>query len=76
MDDLAKDQTGVIIPILLPSAGAGYPRAVGQFGKRDDLVVHRAEPFNAETAALSLSEPETSTDAFYVRNHGAVGSLV
>jgi len=45
---------------------------MGRFGKRDDLVVHQEEPFNAETALGSLSDPLTDTDAFYVRSHGPV----
>ena len=43
---------------------------MGRFGKRDDLVVHQEEPFNAETGVESLGDPVTETDAFYVRNHG------
>jgi sulfite oxidase len=45
---------------------------MGHFGKRDDLVVHQEEPFNAETGPESLTDPVTGTDAFYVRNHGPV----
>lgn len=45
---------------------------MGRFGKRDDLVVHQEEPFNAETPAPLLSDTETANDAFYVRNHGTV----
>jgi sulfite oxidase len=45
---------------------------MGRFGKSDDLVVHHAEPFNAETGVRSLIDPMTGTDAFYVRNHGRV----
>ena len=48
---------------------------VGRFGKRDDLVVHQEEPFNAETGLGSLSEPVTATDAFYVRDHGPVPEI-
>jgi sulfite oxidase len=43
-----------------------------RFGKRDDLVVHQQEPFNAETGIESLADSVTPTDAFYVRAHGAV----
>ncbi len=49
---------------------------MGRFGKRDDLVVHQAEPFNAETGVKSLIDPMTDTDAFYVRGHGPVPTLV
>jgi sulfite oxidase len=45
---------------------------MGRFGKRDDLVVHGEEPFNAETGLDSLTDPVTDADAFYVRNHGPV----
>jgi sulfite oxidase len=45
---------------------------MGRFGKRDDLVVHQVEPFNAETGIESLADPLTPTDAFYVRCHGSV----
>src|SRR3984885_8052549 len=48
---------------------------MGRFGKRDDLVVHHAEPFNAETGGASLMDPMTDTDAFYVRNHGRVPEI-
>ena len=46
---------------------------MGRYGKRDDLIVHEEEPYNAETCAAALAEaPVTATDAFYVRGHGAV----
>jgi sulfite oxidase len=48
---------------------------LGRFGKRDDLVVHQQDPFNAETGVESLNAPVTDTDAFYVRGHGAVPEL-
>jgi sulfite oxidase len=48
---------------------------MGRFGKRDDLVVHELEPFNAETGMESLSDPVTATDAFYVRGHGTVPEI-
>jgi sulfite oxidase len=51
-------------------------RAVTRYGKRADLIVHEAEPFNAETSAAALAEgPLTATDAFYVRGHGAVPDI-
>jgi sulfite oxidase len=48
---------------------------MGRFGKRDDLVVHTEEPFNAETGLASLADPVTDTDAFYVRGHGPVPEI-
>jgi sulfite oxidase len=48
---------------------------MGRFGKRDDLVVHQAEPFNAETGPEALIDPVTDTDAFYVRGHGPVPEI-
>jgi sulfite oxidase len=48
---------------------------MGRFGKRDDLVVHTEEPFNAETGLVSLADPVTDTDAFYVRAHGPVPEI-
>ena len=48
---------------------------MGRFGKRDDLVIHQAEPFNAETGVKSLIDPMTDTDAFYVRGHGSVPEI-
>jgi sulfite oxidase len=46
------------------------------YGKRDDVIVHEAEPFNAETCLAALAEgPLTPTDAFYVRSHGAVPEI-
>jgi sulfite oxidase len=49
---------------------------VGRYGKRDDLIVHGTEPFNAETGLAALAEgPLTATDAFYVRGHGPVPEI-
>jgi len=45
------------------------------FGKRDDLVVHQQEPFNAETGMDSLGDSVTETNAFYVRGHGPVPEI-
>lgn len=46
------------------------------YGKRDDLIVHEREPFNAESSHAALAEgPLTATDAFYVRGHGPVPEL-
>ena len=47
-----------------------------RYGKRDDLIVHEEDPFNAETGAAALAEgPVTATDAFYVRGHGPVPEI-
>src|SRR4051812_45444357 len=43
-----------------------------RYGKRDDLIVHEHEPFNAETGLAALDGPVTATDEFYVRGHGPV----
>ena len=48
---------------------------MARFGKRDDLVIHGEDPFNAETGPASLIEPVTATDAFYVRGHGPVPEI-
>jgi sulfite oxidase len=45
---------------------------MSRYGKRDDLIVHESEPFNAETGLGSLGTPVTDTDAFYVRGHGTI----
>jgi sulfite oxidase len=46
------------------------------FGKRADLIVHEASPFNAETSLAALADgPLTATDAFYVRGHGPVPEI-
>jgi sulfite oxidase len=49
---------------------------MARYGKREDVIVHEAEPFNAETGPAALAEgPVTATDAFYVRGHGAVPEI-
>jgi sulfite oxidase len=49
---------------------------VSRFEKRQDLIVHQEEPFNAETGLAALAEgPLTPTDAFYVRSHAAVPEI-
>jgi len=41
--------------------------------KRDDMVVHEWEPFNAEPPPAALAdEPLTPVEAFYSRNHGPI----
>lgn len=46
-----------------------------RFGKRDDMIVHVEEPYNAESTLAALASPRTALDAFYVRNHGPVPEL-
>ena len=46
------------------------------WGKREDMVVHEAEPFNAEPPRSALArDPLTCVPDFYVRNHGPVPDL-
>src|SRR6201994_91263 len=52
-----------------------YAGVMSRYGKREDLIVHESEPFNAETGLGSLSQPVTDTDAFYVRGHGTIPEL-
>ncbi len=49
-------------------------RMVGMpWDKRDDMIVHGADPFNAEPPPAALAHaPLTPHEAFYVRNHGPV----
>lgn len=43
------------------------------WGKRDDTLVHGAEPYNAEPARAALAaHPLTPVDVFYSRNHGPI----
>ena len=47
-----------------------------RFGKRPDMLVHEAEPFNAEPPATALAGHDlTPLDVFYVRGHGPVPDL-
>ncbi len=47
------------------------------WGKRDDMIVHSTDPLNAEPPRTVLGERQlTGTDAFYVRNHGAVPEVL
>ena len=52
-------------------SGAPYAADVGQWAKRDDTIVHEAEP---TTAALN-HHPLTPLDTFYSRNHGPIQRL-
>lgn len=59
---------------------AGYRRdargrqpTMGLWGKRDDMIVHQVEPYNAEPPRAALAEAMlTPVDAFYGRNHGPI----
>jgi sulfite oxidase len=46
---------------------------MGPWGKRDDMVVHRRDPFNAEPPPHALADRViTDAESFYSRNHGPV----
>src|SRR5947209_16037735 len=46
------------------------------WGKRDDMVVHDKEPFNAEPPPAALAgSPLTPIEVFYSRNHGPIPDL-
>ncbi|MCO5984758.1 sulfite oxidase [Actinoallomurus spadix] len=46
---------------------------MGPWGKRDDMLVHRRDPFNAEPPRHALARrPLTGCESFYSRNHGPV----
>jgi sulfite oxidase len=46
------------------------------WGKRDDMVVHDEEPFNAEPPPAALAGQDlTPVEAFYSRNHGPAPDL-
>ncbi|MCO5972562.1 sulfite oxidase [Actinoallomurus soli] len=46
---------------------------MGPWGKRDDMVVHRREPFNAEPPRHALAHRVlTDPESFYSRNHGPI----
>ncbi len=49
---------------------------MGMWGKRDDMVVHQQEPFNAEPPGGALAGARiTDVDTFYSRSHGPVPRL-
>jgi sulfite oxidase len=49
---------------------------MGKWGKRDDMLVHEADPHNAEPSPAALDgQPLTPLDAFYARNHGPIPQL-
>jgi sulfite oxidase len=46
------------------------------WSKRDDMIVHQQEPFNAEPPPAALAgRALTPVDAFYSRNHGPVPKI-
>lgn len=46
---------------------------MGDYGKRDDMIVYQAEPYNAEPPPAALDGlPITPVDLFYGRNHGPI----
>src|SRR3954447_26416419 len=55
---------------------SGLREGAGMWGKRDDMIVHDEEPFNAEPPPASLAgQPVTPIEAFYSRNHGPFPDL-
>jgi len=47
--------------------------AVGIWAKRDDMIVHQAEPYNAEPVRAALAgRMLTPVESFYARNHGPI----
>lgn len=49
---------------------------MGLWGKRDDMVVHEEDPYNAEPPRGALADRVlTATDTFYSRNHGPIPQL-
>ena len=46
---------------------------MGLWGKRADMIVHEADPYNAEPPRAALAgRMLTPVDSFYGRNHGPV----
>jgi sulfite oxidase len=49
---------------------------MGPWAKRDDMIVHVAEPYNAEAPRPVLAECAlTPIEAFYGRNHGSIPDI-
>jgi H+/Cl- antiporter ClcA/DMSO/TMAO reductase YedYZ molybdopterin-dependent catalytic subunit len=49
---------------------------IREYGKRDDMLVHERDPFNAEPPRTALADAAiTPLDTFYVRSHGAVSDI-
>lgn len=46
---------------------------MGLWGKRDDMIVHEADPYNAEPPGGALADRMlTPVNSFYGRNHGPI----
>lgn len=49
---------------------------MGLWGKRDDMIIYEADPYNAETTRAALADRLlTPVDAFYGRNHGSIPEI-
>ncbi|MFE3290065.1 sulfite oxidase [Rhodococcus sp. NPDC059234] len=49
---------------------------MSRWGKREDMIVHEAEPYNAEPPPRALADRAlTPVDTFYSRNHGPIPRL-
>ena len=49
---------------------------MGLWGKRDDMIIYEADPYNAETTRAALADRLlTPVDAFYGRNHGPIPEI-
>jgi sulfite oxidase len=49
---------------------------MGLWGKRDDMIVHERDPYNAEPPRAVLADQAlTPVEAFYARNHGPIPTL-
>ncbi|MGW0166769.1 sulfite oxidase [Streptomyces sp. NPDC003343] len=48
---------------------------MGIWNKRDDMVVHEVEPYNAESPPQALAGRITPVDTFYGRNHAPIPQL-
>jgi sulfite oxidase len=49
---------------------------MGAWGKRDDMVVHEADPYNAEPPRTALAgQALTPVESFYSRNHGPIPEI-
>src|SRR5258705_6268899 len=49
---------------------------MGEWNKRDDMIVHQSDPYNAEPPQAVLDGlPLTPLDAFFGRNHGPIQQI-
>jgi sulfite oxidase len=49
---------------------------MGEWNKRDEMIVHQADPYNAEPPRAALDGlPLTPLDVFYGRNHGPIQQI-